>query len=31
MSKNNEVDDIERWLLTGSTFEEIDRIANGDE
>lgn len=30
MTKHNEVDDIELWLLhPDTTFEEIDRIANG--
>ena len=29
MSRNNEVDETELWLLNEATEEEIDRIANG--
>lgn len=29
MSKNNEPDDIERWLINEATLEEMNEIANG--
>ena len=32
MTKNNEVDDVERWLLSpDTTFEEVNKIANGND
>lgn len=29
--KDEEMDDVELWLLTEATFEEIEEIANGDD